>query len=205
MPSLTTESVKVLIAVPTFETILPDTFKSIYGLEIPEGVYCFFDFVRGYDCAKARNEIALEAIKHNFDYVLMVDSDIVLPSHALQSMLEVPVDICLGVYPRKNTASEQVEIFKLGYDNYVVTYNMPELENLDSLIEVKGGGFGCALLRTEIFGTLPFPWFRYVTYQTGDVLSEDNYFCSKAAKNGFTIYCDPRVKCGHAVRSIQWR
>lgn len=205
MNSLPVETINILIAVPTFENILPDTFKSIYGLQLPEGVRCYFDFVRGYSCDKARNDIALEALEHDFDYVLMVDSDIILPSDALQRMLEVPVDICLGVYPRKNTSTEQVEIFKLGHDNFVVTYTMSELEKLDTLVEIKGGGYGCALIRTDIFSTLDFPWFRYVTYQSGDVLSEDNYFNAKALKAGYKIYCDPRVQCGHAIRGIQWR
>ena len=42
---------RILIAVPTFENILPDTFKSIYNLEKTEDMIVDFDFVRGYDCA----------------------------------------------------------------------------------------------------------------------------------------------------------
>ncbi len=205
MTSLTTENINILIAVPTFDSILPDTFKSIYGLQIPEGVSCCFDFIRGYDCARARNEIAREALEHNFDYVLMVDSDIILPSNALHNMLQTPVDICLGVYPRKNTKDETVEIFKLGYDNFIEIYHMFELEKFDNIVEVKGGGYGCALICTEVFKTISFPWFSYVTYSNGAVLSEDNYFSNKASKEGYKIYCDPRVKCGHIATHVQWR
>lgn len=204
MSSLDTENINILIAVPTYESILPDTFKSIYDLEPVQNVSYYFDFIRGYDCAKARNNIASLAIERHFDYVLMVDSDIVLPFNALRSMLETPVDICLGVYPRKNTQSGQVEIFKKGYDNFIVTYNMSELLNNMSLIEVKGGGYGCALIRVDIFDTIPFPWFSYITYKDGSSLSEDNYFSDKALKAGYKIYCDPRVKCGHSIRAIQW-
>lgn len=205
MSSSTTETVRVLIAVPTYENIQPDTFKSIYGLHLPEGVVCFFDFVRGYDCAKARNEIAKEALIYAFDYVLMVDSDIVLPSNTLDNMLEEPVDICLGVYPRKRTTNEQVELFKLGSEDFVDCYTMPELEEFNSLIEVKGGGFGCALIRTAVFGQTPYPWFKYVVYDNGEVLSEDSYFCALATQHGRKIYCDPRVKCGHIVQVMQRR
>ena len=53
--------IKVLIAVPTFENIMPDTFKAIYDLEKPEGVETLFEFVRGYDCAAARNRIVQKA------------------------------------------------------------------------------------------------------------------------------------------------
>ena len=52
------ENKKILIAVPTFENIKPQCFKSIYGLKRPIGYDLYFDYVSGYDCAKARNQIA---------------------------------------------------------------------------------------------------------------------------------------------------
>ena len=78
---------KILIAVPTFETIKPECFKSIYGLTRPEGYNLYFDYVSGYDCAKARNQIAKNSMAGHYDYVLMVDSDIQLPSDALIRLL----------------------------------------------------------------------------------------------------------------------
>ena len=90
---------KILIAVPTFENILPDTFKSIYGLKKPDGFAVMFDFVRGYHCARARNLIAEEAIKYGFDYVLMVDSDMVIPQNTLTSMLDRSEERILTMAP----------------------------------------------------------------------------------------------------------
>ena len=66
------------VGVPTFENITPDTFKSIYGLE-RGGHKCIFEFVRGYDCATARNRIAQMSLDKGVDYVLMVDNDVALP------------------------------------------------------------------------------------------------------------------------------
>ena len=63
---------KILIAVPTFENIKPECFKSIYGLKRPEGYDLYFDYVSGYDCAKARNQIAKNSMAGEYDYVLMV-------------------------------------------------------------------------------------------------------------------------------------
>ena len=78
---------KILIAVPTFENIYPDTFKSIYDLD-PAGHELFFEFVRGYDCATARNNIVFKAQDMDVDYVFMVDNDVVLPCDVLKNMLE---------------------------------------------------------------------------------------------------------------------
>ena len=69
---------KILIAVPKFENIYPDTFKSIYDLDV-SGHETSFEFVRGYDCATARNKIAQLALNREVDYVLSVDNDTVIP------------------------------------------------------------------------------------------------------------------------------
>lgn len=196
---------RILIAVPTFENIAPETFKSIYGLQKPAGSVVLFDFVRGYHCAKARNVIADEAMDYNFDYVLMVDSDMIIPSDALVKMLRDPVDLCLGCYPRKNTADGTFELSKLSNKDYVDMFHYDELANLTGKIDVKGGGFGCALIRVECMRALPRPLFRYVEYDNGDLLSEDNYFCGHMHDAGFRVQADADVMCGHAIRGFQWR
>ena len=48
---------RILVAVPTFETVMPETFKSIWDLD-RAGHDVDFMCVKGYDCAKARNQIA---------------------------------------------------------------------------------------------------------------------------------------------------
>ena len=109
---------RILIAVPTFETIKPECFKSIYGLTRPEGCELYFDYVSGYDCAKARNQIAKNAMAGNYDYVLMVDSDIQLPKDALIKLLECESDIALGWYYRKRTKSDQTIILQIDGDTF---------------------------------------------------------------------------------------
>ena len=90
----------ILIAVPTFETIFPDTFKSIYDLDV-SGVETEFEYVRGYDCATARNNIAQKALDIGAEYVLMVDNDVVLPKDALKNLLSNNKDVCLGYYAHR--------------------------------------------------------------------------------------------------------
>ena len=68
---------KILIAIPTFENIMPETFKSIYDLN-PCGNELSFEFVKGYDCARARNDIVKKALDGGFDYIFMVLSIIII-------------------------------------------------------------------------------------------------------------------------------
>lgn len=191
---------KILIAVPTFESIAPETFKSIYAIQ-SEHILAF-DYVKGYDCARARNLIGQEAVEGEFDYVLMVDSDVIIPPDCLDNMLENPVPMCVGVYPRKNTKSKETELFKFSEKDYLDRFSYDELTAIR--MPVKGSGFGCALIDVNVFKTLPFPWFKYVVYDSGDVLSEDLYFCDILRRQGYTIEADTRVKCGHLTRYFQY-
>ena len=184
---------RILIAVPTFESIRPETFKSIYGLQ-RHGHMLLFNYVRGYDCARARNCIGQETLREGFDAVLMVDSDIVVPSDALKYLAEGDSPIVLGAYPRR-FETEGSELFEENHKDFtkrIMFRDMPR-----ERFAVKGGGFGCAFIRREAFEKVPYPWFVYVEYKTGDLLSEDNYFCGKAADNGLKVEADGRVRCGH--------
>ena len=86
---------RILIAVPTYETIFPDTFKSLWDLD-KGGHEVLFESVRGYDVATARNKIAQKAIDLETDYVFMVDNDVVLPKNALTCLIEDGKDVCIG-------------------------------------------------------------------------------------------------------------
>ena len=91
---------RILIAVPTFETIYPDTYRSIWDLE-KGGHEVLFESVRGYDVATARNKVAQKAMDLNADYLLSVDNDVVLPRNALTLLLEDPKEVCLGYYAHR--------------------------------------------------------------------------------------------------------
>lgn len=192
---------RILIAVPTFETIEPEVFKSIYDLD-SNGHDLFFEFVKGYDCAVARNEIGKMVQRGGYDYVLMVDSDTVIPPDALSLMLEPPVDVCLGLCPRKNTKEGKTAIIKIGAPAYHDSFYYNELPEGRTL--VKGGGFACALVKANVFTRMDYPYFQYVTNADGSTLSEDYYFCQNARFMGIDIWMDPRVRCGHLARYFQY-
>ncbi len=192
---------KILIAVPTFETIEPEVFKAIYNLK-DCGHDLTFDFVKGYDCAVARNEIAKLAQMGGYDYVLMVDSDTIIPPETLEYMLDPPADVVLGVCPRKNTKDGKTAIIKRGSQGYHDSYHYSDLP--ETRTPVKGGGFACALVKSSVFTRLDSPWFQYVTNADTSTLSEDYYFCQNCAMMGVTVHVEPRVRCGHLARYYQY-
>lgn len=191
---------RILIAIPTFETIQPEVFKAVYDLH-SAGHELSFDFVKGYDCAVARNKISV-LTKGTYDYVLMVDSDTIIPPDTLELMLDTDVDICLGVCPRKNTKEGETAMVKMTDMSYRDFYHYDELPAEKT--EVKGGGFACALIKTTVLTALDYPYFQYVTNEDCSTFSEDFYFCQHARLYGYQIIMDPRVKCGHLARYYQY-
>ena len=211
---------KILVAVPTFENIYPDTFKSIYDLDVMDHDVSF-EFVRGYDCATARNRIAQKALDKKTDYVLMVDNDVVLPKDALMNLLETPVDVCLGYYAHRdgdNIYRGRSCVCKLYDENGNKHFNYPleseytadELKELKDngkfRVQIHGGGMGCAFIKTDVFNRIKYPWYDWVNYanEHRGMLSEDLYFCEGCRKNSIPIYTDTRVNCGHILRHIQY-
>ena len=207
---------RILIAVPTFENITPDTFKAIWDLDKGDHK-CDFEFVRGYDCAAARNRIARLAIDGAYDAVLMVDNDVTPPRDALLNLLSHDVDFVSGYYLHRNNDNKPGEntcacrLYQpdgTPYFNYPLSseYTGKELhkiaENGQFLLEIHGGGMGCALVKTDVFHTLPYPWFDWVNYDNGNVLSEDLFFCERMRKADIPRYVDTRVACGHLFRRI---
>ena len=210
---------KVLIAVPTYETITPDTFKALWDMD-KGGNECLFEFVRGYDCATARNNIAKKALALGAEYVLMVDNDVTPPRDALVNLLSHGVDVCSGFYMHRdfntNAVTERTCICKLrkpdgtyyfGYP-FESEYTAGELrgkrESGEHLIEIHGGGMGCILISTRVFREVPYPWFAWVDFGEGNgSLSEDLYFCESCKNDEITLYADTRVACGHLLRRIE--
>jgi len=210
---------KILIAVPTFETIYPDTYKSIFDID-RYGHEIFFEFVRGYDCATARNSIAQKAINLGVDYVLMVDNDVTIPKDILAIMLDDPKDVCLGYYAHRgkdNKYSGKTCVCKLDdgrgglYFNYPLEseYTASEMKSMREAgmrkVQIHGGGMGCAFIKTDVFKRIKYPWYDWVNYsdKKRNMLSEDLYFCEECKKYKIPIYTDTRAKCGHMFRYIQ--
>lgn len=209
---------KILIAVPTFETIFPDTYKGIWDLD-KAGHDVLFEFIRGYDVATARNKIANKAIELKTDYVLMVDNDVVLPQDALVNLTDDLRDVCLGYYAHRDTDNvyrgrtcvckvydeRGVKYFNYPLESEYTAQELNELrKNGEKKIRIHGGGMGCAFVKTDIFRRLKYPWYDWINYDDGYMLSEDLHFCELCRKAQIPIYTDTRVGCGHMMRHVQW-
>ena len=209
---------KILIAVPTYENIYPDTFKSIYDLESGDNELDF-NFFRGYDAANARNLIGQATIDGNYDYTLMVDNDMMIPKDAVLNLLEChenelfPGMIVGYALTRPIGASNnngKVSVFKFNKRDYTYedAYTYKELEEIResglNKIQIRGTGLSCALIHRKVFERMSYPWFQWMLYDNKTQLSEDLYFCEKFREIMAPIFVDTRVACGHLMRYFKW-
>ena len=207
---------RILIAVPTYENIYPDTFKSIYALD-KGGNEVDFDFIRGYDVANARNKIATATLDGGYDYVLTVDNDEVLPKDALVNLLESEMsyplarNMVVGYCLRRRKDNEgRTTAFRFGAKNYSVddAYTGDEIkamrDNGSTKVQIRGSGLACALIHRSVFEKMKYPYFRWVEYRNREQLSEDLYFCEQFKAINVPIYLDTRVSCGHMMRHIEF-
>lgn len=209
---------KILIAVPTYENIYPDTFKSIYDLD-GVGNELSFESIRGYDVATARNKIVRKADELGVDYVLMVDNDVVIPGDALKNLLEDNERVCIGFYAHRGTDNlyhGNTNICRIYDTNGIAYFNYPleseytgkELAEMKAegryKVQIHGGGLGCALIRMDVFEIIKYPWFGWSHYKSGKMLSEDLYFCERCKDKKIKIFTDTRVNCGHLMRHVQF-
>lgn len=182
---------KILIAIPTARYIEADTFKSIYDLEIPEGYETTFQTFYGYRVDQVRNLIA-DWVVRGFDYLFAVDHDVTFAPDTLKKMIMHDVDLVSGIY-RQRLPEQRLEVYDLNQQRMTIEqlYNKP-------LVEIGGCGFGCVLVKKEVFATIGYPQFEYhVALDHNNTISEDTDFCKKAMSKGFKLYCDTTILCGH--------
>jgi FkbM family methyltransferase len=180
----------ILIAVPTNKYIEPETMKSIYDLEVPEGYKTTFQYFYGYQIDQIRNLIAHWAT--HYDYLFAVDSDIQFKPDTLAKLISHDKDVVSGLYIQRKPGQHILEIYSNGTN---VPYTQLKGKGL---VEIDGCGFGCVLVKSNVFKSVGYPQFVYKSaLDHKDTVSEDTYFCMKAKEKGFHVYADTTILCEH--------
>ena len=183
---------KILLAIPSARYIETECVTSLFEMEKTGDIELFIP--KSYSVDVGRNIIAKYAQENGFDYIMWVDSDMILPKNTLVRLLSHDKDIVAGVYSYKVLGNKEVVAKRFQdetreeYDNLTIK----EIKESKGLIEVDRFGFGCVLTKTSVFDKIPYPWFIY-TQEMG----EDIFFCRKAQNEGYKLWLDTDVICGH--------
>lgn len=193
---------KILIAIPTNKYIEVETFKAIYDLEIPAGYEADFQYFFGYRIDQIRNLIA-DWVINKYDYLFAVDSDISFPPDTLKRLLTYDNDMVSGVYIQRIPGTHNLELYggPDGRCDRLTWETMPAGHG--GIVEINGCGFGCVLIKKQVFQAIKAPHFEYhVALDHNQTLSEDVDFCIKVKKAGFKIFVDTNVICNHHGSAI---
>lgn len=181
-------------------------------------------FETGIYIDEIRNRIALKFLESDSDFLIYLDYDNGLPTDWLDLFMEdfenPDVKIVSGAYFFKGDREDMVAGIHpphLPYGTFLwlqkESFAAP-LVNLSKVAASDFGivGFGCVMLRREVFETMSYPWFytKYVPVESGVLYwGEDSGFCENAKNSGIDIYLDQRIKSPHMAANKcfpeEWR
>jgi hypothetical protein len=167
----------------------------------------------------SRNIILDYAISNNYDYLLMLDGDVIVPSNILSGLLAHKVEVVSGLYfnifpvngqeslrpvcwmgvddtvfqeAKKKFPSEQI----INKDD-IRRFITPQEVEIGALLDVLHPSAGCLLLSRRTFSC----GARYglLNVPQGTRTSDDIYFIKQLREKGFKIYCDPSLVCKHRI------
>lgn len=192
---------KVLIAVPCMDQV-PAPFCQSLALLQKTGE-CVLTMKSGSLIYTSRNSLATTAIQSEADYVFWLDSDMVFKPDTLIRMMETlkerDLDILTGLYFRRVPPYSPVLFDRLDING--VECKFSEFKEIpDGLFEVGACGFGCVLMKTDVFFDVQSK-FGNMFAPIGNN-GEDVAFCWRARECGYKIFCDPSVICGHVGYSV---
>lgn len=165
---------------------------------------------------RCRNRIFSYAVEKGYDYVLMMDSDVIPPVNIIERLLVHEKDIVSGLYRGLFNVDNRQEFKSVAWkclseeewdevgDQLMsdivkgredIRRNLTDEEiSSGELQEVIIPSCGCMLVSRDIFSKFKYGMLEVPgNINTGD----DIYFCRKVRKAGIKLYCDTSLKCEH--------
>lgn len=197
-------SMKLLIAVPTLDTVPVDFLESLSKLIIrlkDDGVDFALKIEAGTLVYFARESLTRYAIVNRFTHVLWLDSDMVFTDGIADDLQFCGKKIVTGIAHSRRPP----------FSSCLFTEIFPGVEKWKgneypaAPFQVAACGMACCLVAVEVleavrakFGNCFQPMTDPITY------GEDVAFCWRAAQCGFEIWADPAVRVGHVGRTVIW-
>lgn len=200
----------VLCALPSYDGFIrAETAASLANMYVPDMYRMKTMTFEGYGIAHARNKMAQEALDGGYGYLLMVDSDVIVPEDGLGMLFSSLFNGCgngvaVGYYP---TSSEGETGKTCAYPDTGLEFKNPyHIHSIKSMkdaekkdIPLRGTGLGFALIDVDVFKRIRKPWFKQRFDSEGIGLSEDMWFCNACRDKGIKIMLNTHAKCGHVV------
>jgi hypothetical protein len=188
-------SIKVVVGIPLAPDNLVDSRLSRIVENMGDGVEVIYSAT--HSPALGRDKIVQQALYQipRPSHILFVDSDVVIRRNTLSRLLSHDKDIVCGVAP---LCIRGELVWNCSRSSDFKSFDGVKINALpDDIFKATKIGFGCVLIKTEVFDKMKWPYWKF-EYREGDIVTgEDIYFGYKAVKSGFDLWIDPKVKCEH--------
>lgn len=161
-----------------------------------------------YPCEKPISYNRNKIVKHflerpQYDYLLMIDGDIVPPPDYLK-LIDFKKDIISGLcfaYTKQNIFPL---ILKKSKEKITGSkyrpYDSLHPDKWTGLVEVDAVGTGAMIMSRKVLEQIPYP-FKNVYDKNGEKqIGLDLNFCRVAKKKGFKVFCHTDYVCSHHTR-----
>lgn len=165
------------------------------GKEFPNDYFALCN-PRRMTIDRMRNFCAKTALEHEFDWLMFIDDDVLVPFDCFKKLIVHDKDICAGVtnirgYPFHPMIFNFQDKLNHYYDDY-----KDHVEN--GLVQCDAVGFSCCLIKVDLLKRMRPPFFI-----TGAAHTEDVFFCvhAKEQVKDVGIFVDPSIECAHILGS----
>lgn len=150
-----------------------------------EGVYTLLSNPKASTIDLGRTNGVKVALEMDVDYLFFVDSDVMVPPQSIVQLMSHGKDVVGASYCQRRLPYKLVHTDLDG--------EVGKLAPTDTGIrEVARMPTGCLLIDMNVFRhpDAEDPYFRMNYPGGGRIVSEDNFFCDTARKNGFSVWLD---------------
>lgn len=170
---------KVVIGVPSGDMMHADCAFALMGLVASSRARLVLANPKSCYVWQSRNVCVQVAQQHGADYLFFVDSDVVVPSDALDRLLAHDRDVVGATYIKRAPPHSILGARLDGRPDFPA-------QGLVAMAEMPTG---CLLIRTKVFDTIARPYFRHEVAGES-VVGEDILFCRTVVARGVNIFCD---------------
>ena len=197
---------KILIAVPCMDQLPAQFAQSLawltsYGVDDAKISICFNV---GSLIYSSRDQLAKRALLDEADLVMWFDSDMTFNPDTLQRMLKLVDeghDMVTGIYYRRTPPFSAVAFKTMELNEEGTAFEWTEFDEIpNEPFEVGACGFGCVLMKTEIFVAVFSKFGQMFTPIVN--CGEDIAFCWRARQCGYKIIADPSIELGHVGHTV---
>jgi hypothetical protein len=201
------------VLIPHTGEVSSEWCLKLKDLQMPAGSQLFMS--RGMPIDVTRESMVDTALKAGFEWIFFLDSDVILPDKALETLFSHKIPLINGIYKAKKPGG----FWWAAWMRTKAPTGSEAFAPIESwtgrLIQVDVIGTGCMLIHRSVFEKIrekypDLPFFLWAKERSPKVLdklnlpdpmmrevSEDFYFCLLAKLSGFPIVVDTEVKCGH--------